>query len=172
MKNRLMKYGFGAALAALALSGCIKEPNYPKEPKIEFKRVFQKTSRDALGNPIDSVTIRVRFEDGDGDLGLPKDDPRFTSSEYRFNYFTTLFYKDRGVFKEYVFPNPELTYNGRFPVLADENKVGPIEGDLDYTIQINRFGVPFDTIKLQITIKDRALNTSNTVETSEIVLGQ
>lgn len=62
------------------------------------------------------------------------------------------------------------TYDGRFPVFADgENSV---DGTLRYSMTSFSFTTIFSikTLKLRVSIKDRALNRSNVVETSEFTL--
>src|SRR5688572_25795628 len=59
-----------ALLFILALVGlrCLDAPNFPDEPFIEFLSI----SKDTLQQGIfmeDSVIVRFRFEDGDGDIG-------------------------------------------------------------------------------------------------------
>lgn len=63
--------------------------------------------------------------------------------------------------------------NGRFPILFE--KKGPLEGKLRYSMTsslgfLKEFGD--QTIRLKITIKDRALHVSNTITTSEKTLEQ
>lgn len=65
---------------------------------------------------------------------------------------------------------PGLTYDGRFPVLAD--KSGPLEGTLTYSMVSSGFLAMFsvNTLKLRIKIYDRALHESNVIETPEFTL--
>lgn len=89
-----------------------------------------------------------------------------------FNYFTELWIKTpAGTFEKVDFSNicpPPL--DGRYPMLNPANYVGPIQGTL--TLIINDPGlrnyVNGKTGKFKIYIKDRALNQSNEIETSEI----
>lgn len=63
-----------------------------------------------------------------------------------------------------------ISFNQRFPVLSE--KEGPLEGDLEYAMVTSGIKSIFSikTMKLRINIRDRALNTSNIVETPEFTL--
>lgn len=104
------------------------------------------------------------------------------------NHFNILvdFYVFNGVdFQRYDWMEEYcMTYNGRFPLILDKrsgringgnikvNIKSPWEGKITYSMPNTSFPAIFgDTpLKLAITIKDRALNTSNTILTSEFKL--
>jgi len=69
-------------------------------------------------------------------------------------------------------PGCGVTYDGRFPILSDQSNA--IEGTIKYSLK--GFGFlqlfSFRTLKLRVTIKDRALNKSNVLETPEFTLSQ
>jgi hypothetical protein len=62
------------------------------------------------------------------------------------------------------------TYDGRFPELSDSKRA--LEGTLRYVMEGTGFLSTFsvNTLKLEIQIKDRALHTSNVIETPEFTL--
>lgn len=73
------------------------------------------------------------------------------------------------------YPSCGETYNGRFPILAknkDFSQKTPLDGTIRYAMKSTGFLVLFSikTLKLRITIQDRALNRSNTVETGDFTL--
>jgi hypothetical protein len=61
-------------------------------------------------------------------------------------------------------------FNQRFPRLSEED--GPLEGDLQYALVSTGIRSVFNnrTLKLRVTIRDRALNASNTVESEDFLL--
>lgn len=63
-----------------------------------------------------------------------------------------------------------ISFNQRFPRLSE--KEGPLEGDLQYAMVTSGIRSIFSIkpMKLRIKIRDRALNTSNIVETPEFTL--
>jgi hypothetical protein len=226
-------FGVGFILA-ICMSACYSPPEFPIEPTIEYHNVEFKE----VANSLDSLIISLRFQDGDGDLGLdpaetqrpynsawffatnPGDpDPEplsyshrdtppwdtlppyewpYTCTNYTTNHgFTgyegdTLYYqtnedhwhiiveywvKNNGIWREFDWElafEPQCTdsYNGRFPVLDDDNASTPLEGVLRYGMTSSGFKFLFrnDTMKLRVKIKDRALNNSNFMETPEFVL--
>jgi hypothetical protein len=74
----------------------------------------------------------------------------------------------------FIYPNCSVQgFNGRFPVLAkDPGKKSPLDGVINYSMLSFNFDDLFSihTLKLQITIQDRALHKSNTIETPEFTL--
>jgi hypothetical protein len=171
----------------LAISACRKDPNWDKVPHIEYEGYVQRTLEGDFGNIYDEITLAVRFRDGDGDLGLQNTpsthedlQPPFqflnednTPNPNYYNYFIDTFIKRDGVFVPYQFPNQGFTYNGRYMRLNPDNRIEPLEGTLRYTLpewyatnQVRQGTI----VKFRITIADRALNRSNTVETEEIAL--
>ncbi len=100
-----------------------------------------------------------------------------TQNPNHFNIFVDFYVKKNGQWNLYdwvtAFP-PQCgeSYNGRFPILNETGADRPLEGSLKYKMAGLGFELIFkrDTLKLEITIQDRALNKSNTVETPEFVI--
>lgn len=231
-------------LISLSFLGCNKEddpPNYPNEPYIEFVDAYIAY---AHGKDQDSLVVKVRYRDGDGDLGLTIDQnlppyhhatyfnrnspyeavydfinfegellklgdrpggldtlPEYNCKEYRvvgfsnehqqyrldtlyrqinenaYNFYVDVFKKTGDKYEYYdIFEETCVPVNGIFPL---ENKVGsPFtikkssqwEGTITYNFRLYEMNQYWggDSIKLQISIKDRALNRSNTVESPSI----
>jgi hypothetical protein len=55
-------------LALLSLWGCVDSPNFPIEPRIEFKGMTKDTLEQGTFQQ-DSLVVVFKFEDGDGDIG-------------------------------------------------------------------------------------------------------
>src|SRR6185369_10270186 len=82
-------------------------------------------------------------------------------------------FKEFNWLTEFVYPNCGISYDGRFPRLyKDLTHKTPIEGSIRYGMNSVGFLILFSTktLKLRITILDRALHTSNTIETPEFTL--
>ena len=64
-------------LLLLTIAGwqCLEAPNYPDEPFIEFLSLSKDTMDQGVFQE-DSLIVRFRFEDGDGDIGRTDADPR------------------------------------------------------------------------------------------------
>jgi len=74
------------------------------------------------------------------------------------------------VFDWRIASNCSSNFYGRFPVLSDKKRA--LEGTLRYGMKSSGFQplLGGKTIKLQITIRDKALNNSNTIRTPEFTL--
>lgn len=163
--------GFIILAAIGSLIGCYKETTFDVKPTIEFKTLKKEIRIDQFaGSKKDSVILTVKFQDGDGDLGLNEKEKTTAELKNDFNYIIRIFRKKKGVFTEFI---PSVPYSGYFPRLKADGKIGPIEGTIDYSIDFPQPFTPVkDSLKFQITIKDRAGNISNTTESSVIVLNE
>lgn len=159
VKKSNIRYAIIMLLFGILAVGCLKRKEYPITPQITYKgfQLFQNVA----GN--DSVAVlQVNYTDGDGNIGLNQGDTLAPyTGQFYFNCFVEYWELQHGV---WVKPpvNPPFYY--RLPPLNDTEHA--IEGTID--IRLNApFVSPsaFDTIKYTVTIADRALNLSNTVET-------
>ena len=171
MKSLLLIKLFLFAGFMLAVYGCQHPPDYDDKPRLEFKNI-EKWSSLENGTKKDSLILVTRFEDGDGDLGLSNEDisqAPFNQGNNNINYFVDIFIKKNGVFQTLTLPSG-FTFNGRFFRLAPDGRIGPIEGDLRYSIVVreNPLITTGDVLKFRVRVRDRALRESNTVESEEI----
>jgi hypothetical protein len=125
----------------------------------------------AAVQPADSLgVIRFSFTDGDGDLGLNQNDTfnEFAPGQpYYYNLFVRYFDKRNGQYVEWIPPAP--LFNARFVRLSSEGGSGALQGEIDYGFA-GRSGAPYDTIRYEIYIVDRALQHSDTIVTPDIIL--
>jgi hypothetical protein len=100
----------------------------------------------------------------------------FQLNPNHYNIFVDFFYFDNSIqdYKEFNwqtelhYPGCGQTYDGRFPILSkDLGQATPLDGSIRYAMQSTGFLVLFSTktLKLKVTIQDRALHKSNTIET-------
>ena len=183
------------SLSAMGLSSCLTPPDFPITPEIDFKETQVTHIPAGTQDAVDELTFVLNFRDGDGDLGLSKDDillppynqpPRLpvpqrnhTTNEY--NYFIQPYLKDpvTGQFTRFTTPPPFGKigqYDGTYPRLDAINaKPAPLQGELRYLLPISLDGSVYQkgqVFRYEITILDRALHVSNTVTSAEITLGQ
>lgn len=153
------------------VTGCYKEISFDAKPHIEFDDLKKEIRLDQFsGSKKDSVILTIKFQDGDGDLGLNEEEKKAAVEKQDFNYIVRIFRQKNGKFTEVP---QEVPYSGFFPRLKSDNKKGPIEGTLDYSLVYFQDFVPKkDSLKYQITIKDRAGNLSNTIESRVIILNE
>jgi hypothetical protein len=154
-------------LSFLFLSGCTKEEVFPPEPAITFIS-FTKT----LSNlPYDDKgVLKIFFTDGDGDLGLDESDsmpPFDKNSIYYYNFFIKYFEKQHGIFVEVSLP---MVLYARIPRIESKGNSPSIKGEIELELNYNNYLSPFDTVKLEASICDRALHMSNVITVPEIIV--
>lgn len=92
----------------------------------------------------------------------------------QFNIFVKFFIKRQGQFTEFRWQDPPFytTFNGRFPRVLSSTEGQPVEGNIRYAMQSSGWEAIFrnDTIRVDVSIQDRALNKSNEVSSPEITL--
>ena len=146
--------------------GCKKEQSAPVPPIITFLEAN-------LSEDKTYSIVTFEFFDGDGDLGLRQNE---NGGNFEFNLFVDYYEKENGIWK---LKSPVITWNSsenkydttelhlRVPFI--ENKTNePLKGETRVELFFNTFAVP-DTFKYEITLKDRALNSSNTITSSDII---
>ena len=157
-------------LSAILFSfGCSKETPDPVPPVITFM--------DAQFSADKSYAIiQFEFFDGDGDLGLKQEE---NGAGQEYNVFVDYYEKINGA---WVLISPIITYNTttteydtffynvRMPFLENESGRS-LEGEIKVDLFYNNFSAPLaDTFKYDIRIKDRALQLSNVITTSELIV--
>lgn len=153
-------------LCVLGLTACFKKNKYPSTPQLYFEK-FTPTG--------DSASIVLRFEDGEGDIGLSPEEtaaPYNVGSKYEYNLYLIYYEKVNGKFvvgKD--FNGDSIVFKNRLrPVY--EGKEKSISGKITYTLSpyyYNFLSTDSDTIQYRIQLIDRALNESEWITTSEIV---
>lgn len=149
-----------------SIFSCINAPDFPDEPVITYEGI----SRTAMnqGSVLeDSVTIFFSFTDGDGDIGVPVDE---RSSE---NFDVIIRDLRRGDTLDRLFA----------PFIPDKGATNGITGTGRVTVYTTccifpdgtppcetSDTIPTNDLVLEMTIKDRAGNFSNTIQTQTISL--
>ena len=132
---------------AMALSNCKKdEPITSEEPSIELESV---SSTNVLEG--DPLTFRIKYTDGNGDLGENNPDVH------------NLFLTDNRV---------NVTYEYRIQELAPENSSIIIQGHLDVELNSTAItnGSNSESVTYSLYVVDRAGNHSNTVTSESITI--
>ncbi|QHT69904.1 hypothetical protein GXP67_26295 [Rhodocytophaga rosea] len=188
MLRRYILYAAGFVILTISSFSCelITGPNFPDAPKISFRDIRKFRVTDRLGNTNDSISIALKFQDGDGDLGLTQEEidnhpPPYqqliqnpdgsTSPNPRYyNYYIQQY---RKVNEDWVPEDRLPSLKGHFPVL-NEGKKGPIEGTLYYAVSfpLTPSSAANAIYKYDIYILDRAGNASNTITTSEVIINE
>ncbi|WP_057936605.1 hypothetical protein [Algoriphagus resistens] len=94
----------------------------------------------------------------------------------QYNIFVKFFIKRNGQFTEYRWQDPPFysTFNGRFPRILTSDTGQAVEGNISYGMLSTGWESIFrnDTIRIDVSIQDRALNRSNEVSSPEVTLNQ
>lgn len=154
---------FIVVFAGLSLQNCVQPPDYVDAPVIEMKSISKNIMKQGKSGE-DSVLVVLTYTDGDGDLGSSSDEPDVFIKDGRDDF---------------------LKYQYRLPYVEPQGTGNGISGEISLLIptscctfvDANGFvysceivPVAFDTLTYLISIKDRAGNISNEVETPPITL--
>jgi hypothetical protein len=148
-------------LTALVLSTCEPIQKVSDVPEIKFKS-FALYDKDTLTFQIKVGELIFSFIDGNADFGV------LPNSEDTLNLFLTPFHKVNMVYE----PLNVDTFGRKYAVMNDEAlvRIGQnktVKGEIK--LQIYYFVIPpFDTIRYDFYILDRAGNKSNVASTSDI----
>ena len=147
-----LKYSlFGLVLLVVLVStGCetiSKEPQFPLEPMIELEEI----SNDTIVQFEEGIRIKIKYEDGDGDLG--NSDPDINS----------IFIKDDRL------ENADEYYLAPLaPVNSEISITGSLDIQLSTTFLLSN--ADSETTKYTLFVVDRSGNQSNTIETGPIII--
>jgi hypothetical protein len=164
MKSVTWKFLAGGYLAitfAAAFNGCKPRYLYPVEPHLEFVSLTQ-THASQLG---DELLLKLRFTDGDGDIGELKPS---SGSEENLKVFLHL--KDNSVWK--VMDTLPGSFGACLESListGEESLSGYIEQKL-YIQGLRDLQLRPDTVRFECWLIDRKKHESNRVLTSEYII--
>lgn len=163
-----IKLIFSIGMIAFGIQSCFKSEQFPVEPKVSDAEV------EVFGDSM--AIVSFSFTDGDADIGLAPSDTTGDfawGSYYYYNIYLTPMVKDDvlGWRQEEDINGDPFNWPYRIkPISVSENTEG-IKGTMD--IEVNQYRGPemdeSDTMKFEIMLIDRALNTSNIIETPEII---
>lgn len=156
-----MRYKFGLAFVVLIflVTSCYKTPKYSETPAIKFDS-YSVTEPYTVGT---SGYLRIKFEDGGGDLG------RANNSDSTKNCLVT-----------------KTKYNSTLemilPVIPNKGTSSDVSGYIDLSLLSildetgcidfgsgSTYHKPYDTTSFQIIIKDRSGHISNTLVTPPLI---
>jgi hypothetical protein len=150
----------------LAVSSCLKIESLPPVPKIEYKSFEVFDTIDILGNHAKGGRLKFYFEDGDGDVGMNPPSGEVTDTN---NLFITFYRKKGGIWRLGAEDDPLKPSDFRIPYMEREGQNKILKGVISVTF-LYLFYTPYDTIRYDFYIVDRANNPSNELSTEEIVI--
>lgn len=165
------------ALILSGLSSCTPDKNTTtNSPVIELLDVVVYPYPNQDGDSL--IEIGIAYSDINGDIGLSDSD---TLGDFAYggkafyNLFVDYFVKESGNWIKPVSPfNPldTMDFNERLPNLTPTGNNKYLSGNMRLFIPVAPLGLTPDTVKFKITMWDRELNPSNSIETKEIPLKQ
>lgn len=155
-------------LGASALTSCIKKDEFSVIPAIRWEgySVIRNTAGyDSLG------FLKISYTDGDGNIGLYDWD---TVAPYKYNFFVKMFQMKNDSLQEIIFPDTNLNFNARIPILTPTGKNKNIKGEIEMMIEIYYASTVLasDTIGFELYIQDRDLNKSNVIKTPMLLVSR
>ena len=141
---------------------CKEREEFSEIPYLEFTKHEIKDSVDALGNITKLCELHLYFTDGDGDIGLFDED---TIPPFEYNLFVNYFEMKNDSLQQ-INVNPP--YHIRMPNLMPTGQNKSLKVDVTYDVDITYRNS--DTIKFELKLFDRALNESEWVSSSLIIL--
>jgi hypothetical protein len=153
---------------SVLIGSCVKPPNYPDQPVIEYIGLNKSTIAQGNQNSFpDTLQVIFSFTDGDGDIGFPDDS---------LNVFDAFLIDSRDGFKHLF----------RLPVLPEQGVGNGVSGEITLRIP-NRLPIcctfpdgstacqpnsrfPTDTMSFAIQIMDRSRNMSNFIQSETITI--
>lgn len=167
---RIYKIISAVIISSLWLGSCLSVPEFSHTPEIEFSGIAISPRLDAnTGGYKDSITISIKFKDGDGDLGASAEDIALNPPH---NFVLKQFRKVNGDFVPYVPADTSSVLTGGYFHRLSGEKPGPIEGTIHHRVEILHCCYKYakDTIRFEVFIRDRAGNISNTVTTDPVIV--
>lgn len=153
--------------AGISFTACLDTPDLPPEPRLSQVSARLIDSLDLLDTNT-FCRLKVSFTDGDGDIGLDAGDtlPPFNpGGEFYYNLLVDVYEKEGDSFKLAELPFP---FHSRIGNLTPQGQNKTLIGTITYDMDLS--GIELDTFQLRTRLIDRALNISNEVQSSEIVL--
>jgi hypothetical protein len=141
---------------------------YSNVPKLNYEGysvIKGPSGRDSI------VRVTIKYQDGDGDLGLSDADtfPPHDFGSPHYNNLIVDMYREVNGNLEYVVDafGDTVNLSQRFPILTPDGPDKAISGTMVFYFETKPFGVTdsLGAVKYSVFIYDRALNTSNLVET-------
>jgi hypothetical protein len=167
----------------LLFTTCKESEIYPVIPQLVYKSsyvLFDQFNQDSL------IVVKFAYYDGDGDIGLNAGDtfapynrvsdpntPGKNINRYYDNCFARYYDYKNGRFVPTVNPNDvkdTIIYTFRIPSLTPEGKHKAIRGEMEILMFPSEYDDRSDTVQFKVSICDRALHESNTIETPPIYL--
>jgi len=149
----------------LIILACEKPKHYPKEPQIDFSKIYIVDTLDLLGNPVKLHSFYFNVIDGDADFGLEEKDTLGVfdaDSLYNNNLFISTYSVTNGVLTK-IETDFALSFRVPKTNIVDLNNYfkAEVKVDLSYPLDIYNSLPNLDTIVYSFYVVDKSFNLSN-----------
>lgn len=157
-----------------ALYSCEDMATYDEKPQISFSKVYIADTLDALQNKIKLQRVHLEVIDGDGNVGLNRNDttgPYHPDSLWYNNLFVKIYNKEaNGSYRELSDLSEKMKYRIPFKEPIGQNKY--MKAEVIVKIEIPLEFINYDTIRYEFFIYDRDLQKSEIEESCDIPIRQ
>jgi hypothetical protein len=164
-----------SVIAIVLLFACRPDKNkFSPVPFLQIKGAY------VYNNGFDKdsfIELVMHYRDGDGDIGLDPGDtvPPFNyGGEAFYNLKIWMWEKVNGKWIKPInllaSPPDTMNFHERIPRITPSGRAKWIEGDLSVKIPAEPYGLKPDTVKLQVMLMDRSLQSSGWLESEELIL--
>ncbi|MCR5454742.1 MAG: hypothetical protein K6F33_07135 [Bacteroidales bacterium] len=146
-------------------TSCKDLETYSEIPEVEFLHVYLADNTDTLGNKVKQQDIVIKVIDGNGDLGLNRDEQYIQDEDNpeekpdTCNLFLKTLKKNADGEYEPIAKMPEASYRIPYKQPIGQNKY--LRAEITIYVSTPQVYIDFDTIRYEIYVRDRARNTSN-----------
>ena len=140
-------------LPLLVFAACDDSPVFPETPAIEFISI---TPDEVPQLTTDGLTLKFRYQDGDGDLG-------YEGTDGPANLFVT-------DLRAQFINNPGRTSAYSIPSLTPDTRKPSIQGEIEIQIFSPLYEPSEEPLIFEVYMVDRAGNVSNVIQTDPVTI--
>ncbi len=149
---------------------CDEIETYDPMPRVEFTKVYMADTLDELQNEVKLQRIHLEVIDGDGNVGLNREDNKGPYSPDSIGYnnlFITVFHKmSDGSYQELTEISDNMRYRIPFKEPIGQNQYMKAEIIVKVEVPVTAFD--YDTIRYEFFVFDRLMNKSNVATSCDI----
>jgi len=149
---------------------CDEIETYDPMPRIEFTKVYLADTLDALGNEVKLQRIHVEVIDGDGNLGLNREDNTEQWSPDSIGYnnlFISVFSKNADkTYQELTGISENMRYRIPYKKPIGQNKY--MKAEVIIKVEVPITSLDYDTIRYEFFVYDREMNKSEIATSCDI----
>ncbi|MCQ2249641.1 MAG: hypothetical protein MJZ66_00885 [Bacteroidales bacterium] len=167
MRKLLIALSVAIIIGAIS---CDEIETYDPMPRVEFTKVYLADTLDELQNEVKLQRIHLEVIDGDGNLGLNRDDNKgqFDPDSIGYNnLFITVFHKTKdGSYQELTEISDNMRYRIPYKEPIGQNQY--MKAEIIVKVEVPLAALDYDTIRYEFFVFDRKMNKSNVATSCDI----